>query len=1010
MVEQLRASQAVVNLVVGLAGTGKTCTVIDWITSGSLPCAWLKVDQVDVDPGYFFANLNTAIEVSGISPQWVPPVVDALSLSDVAAFAKAHAHAIASALAPNSVLVIDEVHCIDHTPFFLAFLQNFAQHRDVRLVLISRGQVSPELTRLIVAGELDVLDCNLWPMTVPETTQMLQNLGVANAKEQGLLVHQITHGWPAAIAVAAWALKQYQHLDARTVAAIERLIDGFVSDEILPLFSAPQLQALTTICWLPCVVTNCKALPTDLDLREYVQELVLNVALMHDLGEHRYTFHPLVQSALKQWCLRHLREDQLRQRVDRCVRMLQVHEDWDAAADLALEHQMFDQAAFCLRHLGEDALKAGQHRSLAQRLRALPDSHLDGHLLLLLGQALASFDEEVACEYMGRALKSFAEAKDGFGQSLVLRTVGPMVAFDSNRLNAFVEWGPPLAKGRGDMRAVEGLDPPLDIYLRVLDAFSCTKPHKTWRRESRKTLEQLSKRLQWSEPEFDLSVLASTAFRGLIYGDLSAIVQTRALASMCSLSSLHSQNFAKLIGEIDHIACVHIVRDGEDPVEEKWGSITPLTHAHTVLRLWRYAQEGALSSEHLGSKSTDALTDARTNPWFKIVFCAFRLKRLHEGGERTAARQMAQTIDMLCQLHPDCNAVILAVQARSVLIPSLPPIERREAICHLRRLASTADAPGLAMTADIQDAAHLLGCGSDADENRSDHVDILLRRILRRVLRHGASSLAWQDRLTLSNVLSYALSRSLEPSLVVKLIQKLRLKAPNSAPSSWPWIVRLQCIGSFKAWVDGELYQAERKSSHRQLELLKGLAATVGEPQAAQSVASRMWPAVSGSVALKNLQTTVARLRTLLGHPIVDLEHGVVKLNSTLCYSDVQTLFETMDQLDGLIISKFTQEHQLDVTARQLLRLTRRPMLEGEASGWLQDIATASSRRSSRLILSAAKSLVLLNSCDAAVALVEQLLEQHPLAPGASELLTTLRSGAFGSRWASSGFSLQKTA
>lgn len=973
--------------VSGLAGTGKTCAVLDWLQSGSRSFAWLKMDGGNPDPGAFFARLSAAIEMSGVAPQFQAPVPNARNLRDMTAFVQRFVCQLASACAPETVLVIDDVHPIESSACFLAFVQAMAPCRGITLVLISRGQVPPALARLIVVGDLETVDFNRRSMGLAETAQLLECLGVGATEDQQEFVHMFSHGWPAAVALAGCVLRQHGTLNAQTIAAMAQLVHGFVADEVLPLFTDAEREALTTICWLPCVVTHGHAFSADMALRSHVQELTKNGALMRCLGEHRYALHPLLQGALKQWCQQHLQEAEIRQRVRRCIHVLQVHGDWDAAADLALEHRMYDLAVNCLQHIGQTALDAGQHESIATRLRALPEDALDGRLLMLTGQALMPVNGALAGAYLTRALQAFLKTDQQANLRRLLLCSAPALMASSQFAAAWeqclVSTTPDSAGSHTEASCQDVL--PL-AYLRAFSPFARRGREVERRGRDRHALDAVFADLMHASTP--TSVLASMVVKGLVSGDLSLMPRIQAMLGAGIVISQDVDGYAVLIEQIMQICNVH----AEVPRPIGWPADSdtdpgPLRLMQALVHVWHDVQRNQRTTLPDWTKRLEQLALSPRDPWFGIVFAAWRFKLHHESGRQHAAAQVLQQLELLCRCHSASSACVLAMQAKAALIPSMPAGERSAACQALRGAAACEMAPGLSITADILEAAYLL----DVDPTRaSDSIDRMVNRLLRRIERHGCSSLVWADRDSLSKVLTYALVRQRHVNLTQQLIRRFRLPASAASPVSWPHAVRIQCCGPFTIWVDGQLYKAARKASHRQLELLKGLAATVGEPQAAQSIADRMWPDVTSSIAMKNLQTTVTRLRSLLGYPLVSLQHGIACLDPSICHSDSQELFESMDRLDGMLISQFKQEQALFATASHLLRLTRRSVLEGETVAWLRDISAALERRALRLVLRAVRQLAVLNSHEVAMALVEQVLEQHPQAPGANDLFTTL--------------------
>lgn len=114
-----------------------------------------------------------------------------------------------------------------------------------------------------------------------------------------------------------------------------------------------------------------------------------------------------------------------------------------------------------------------------------------------------------------------------------------------------------------------------------------------------------------------------------------------------------------------------------------------------------------------------------------------------------------------------------------------------------------------------------------------------------------------------------ALDRGIEPAWIRAAIASRALVPPEPGwPDAWPWSLRLHVLGSF-AWqsaAEDDAHPTGLRSAIKPLELLRRLAAEAGlDPMPAERLARMLWPGEGRTGQDKALETTLARLRRLLG-------------------------------------------------------------------------------------------------------------------------------------------------
>ena len=100
--------------------------------------------------------------------------------------------------------------------------------------------------------------------------------------------------------------------------------------------------------------------------------------------------------------------------------------------------------------------------------------------------------------------------------------------------------------------------------------------------------------------------------------------------------------------------------------------------------------------------------------------------------------------------------------------------------------------------------------------------------------------------------------------------------------------VRIYTLGRFSLLLNGRPADFGRKMPHRPLELLKAIIAMGAREINTLSLSNALWPDVDGDSAQRSLDTTLHRLRRLLGGESVLVQRdGKVSLDANHCWVDV---------------------------------------------------------------------------------------------------------------------------
>lgn len=201
---------ALVTLVCGHAGAGKTSVLAAWATAstqGGRLVAWYALDRFDDDPVLLWQGILAALRATeGFPPTSALHDLVASPHQMAGAFADAVVEAV-EALGTPVWLVLDDVNLLT-TPVAVDAVARLARRtsRSFQLVLASRSDPPIGLPRLRLEGRLRELRGEDLAFTDQETTSYLESRGFELTSSSVRTLQARTEGWVAGVRIAALAI------------------------------------------------------------------------------------------------------------------------------------------------------------------------------------------------------------------------------------------------------------------------------------------------------------------------------------------------------------------------------------------------------------------------------------------------------------------------------------------------------------------------------------------------------------------------------------------------------------------------------------------------------------------------------------------------------------------------------------------------------------------------------------------------------------------------------------
>jgi DNA-binding SARP family transcriptional activator len=159
----------------------------------------------------------------------------------------------------------------------------------------------------------------------------------------------------------------------------------------------------------------------------------------------------------------------------------------------------------------------------------------------------------------------------------------------------------------------------------------------------------------------------------------------------------------------------------------------------------------------------------------------------------------------------------------------------------------------------------------------------------------------WQPS-EMARLCALALEKEIEVDYVRELIRIFRLPPGNISHGieHWPWPLKIYTLGRFGILKDGKPIRFSKKGQEKPISMLKVLIALGGREVREEDLLDFLWPEAEGDAAHNSFETTLHRLRTLIGYPeALQLYDGRLTLDSRYCWVDTWAFERLLREVDG---------------------------------------------------------------------------------------------------------------
>jgi ATP/maltotriose-dependent transcriptional regulator MalT len=915
--------------VSGQPGSGKTTLVASWVEARHAPTVWLRIDEGDADLASFFHHLALAARAASRRRMSLPALLP--EYEDLGHFARRFFAKLYEKLPRGTVVVLDDCHSIPADAAFKGVLRAAVEELPDRaaIIFLSRAGPPPALARLRANGQLQAISGAELELTDAEAWAIARRSSYRGSRQRVGELRRTAKGWAAGF-VLLLARAAGGGGGAHEVGETFDYFAGEVFDRADPATRRVLLEAALLDAPSAELVERVVGEGSGRILSKLAQHGLFT--LRHEGETPAFEFHDLFRRFLLARGLEDLPPSRAAEVRRAAALALAERGGADAEAAIAL---LADAGAFealaplVVRQAGE-AIRAGRSLTVAQWIDRIPADlqEADPWLLYWGGAAILPRDSVTAQARLERALQAFEARGDA---------AGVWMSWSATVEAILLGWADysPLPRRLDELARFRARYPfpSRALEVRVMLSTLGAMVHHAPGHPALPTLAEAAKALALDQVDDRVRLAAGAHYvwyAAWWHGDpelARPVVEAlrgvaRAPSADPAMAIMWLSVEAPLLAIMgDAVAAQKTVADAlrisEASGVHAWG--VPL-HLQSIWHALA-SDDDAAAQAHLARMA------ASVRPGNPIDLALLRTLEGCAASQRDDLARAATLASEGESLSRATGRVITTIMARMLLARTSPRLggglaadaalaTLREAVAGVgtscfRRLLALIEADLRVRAGDPEGALAPLAQAMSLGRLGVTHTAYLFS---------GAE---------LAQLCALALDRGLQVSSTQDFIRARALTPPREAGSSWPWALRIHALGRFEVVRDGVAFEPAPRAPRKPMELLALLVASGGRGVEASTIADALWPHSEADAAHHALETTVYRLRRIVGPDVVVQRDQRLSLAADRCWVDVYELEARLS--DGIAaLERGGTEPGGPTHAERIAALYRGPLLADE--------------------------------------------------------------------------------
>jgi len=907
--------------ITGPPGAGKTTLAASYLDVRKLPCLWYQVDEGDADIASFFYYMGIAIKKAAPGKQRPLPLLTPEYLPNISIFTKRYFEELCRRLKPPFLIVLDNYQDVSTSSRFHDIIIHGLDviPEGINILVLSRNEPPQQFIRLRANNRISLLEWSEIKFTVDESRKIIQARGKKDISDEAVLqMHEKTDGWVAGLVLLMEIAKtkdvNYQLISKLTPREVfdyfatvtfskidEKTRVFLLKTAFLPETTVPMAERLTG-------VSNAGQILFDLNRKNYFTEV-------HVHAEPVYQYHPLFREFLLSCAKDTFSCEELSQIQGIAAELLEESGQIEDAAALLRDKKDFERFVQLILNQASTLVVQGRGKTLAEWLFCIPEDirQKTPWLLYWLGVCQLPFYPEESFKYFDNAFETFRSQGDQTGMWLSWSYLVDTFFHrwdDVSLLDRYISLFESLFQK-------ETTFPSAEVELRIVSyrfvSMMLRQMHHQEIEEWAEWTFSLSQKYQDVNLRLQIHYYLACYYMwvgnftkaGILVSSFHKDVQSGKATPLAMLvGGFMEVMYEWLTGSTD--SCLRIVSDGLKLACETgvhlWdgfflshGTCAALSSGdiETATKLLRELESGLVRARKIDKAFFHFLM-----AW-KDVLCGHvpsakeHMKiTLSAAVEIKMSYPIALARALMAQVHFELQAYTEAATELNLAYQIGRHIKSKhvEFTCLLTEAQFTSGygstESGKRGNAEERQTSLVVHAGNDASEQRG--LDIL-RRAFGLAREQGyVNTFGWR-----CDIMPRLCVKALEAEIEVKYVQYLVRKRqiiPEEAPlecENWPWPIRIFTLGRFNILKDDKPIQFTGKVQRKPLELFKAITSCGGREVSEDRIADILWPDADGDMAHQSFETTLHRLRRLIGNDnAIKLQGGQLTLDDRYCWVD----------------------------------------------------------------------------------------------------------------------------
>ncbi len=893
--------------ITGPPGAGKTTLVASYLARRDTPVIWYQLDRGDADIATFFFYLREA--ALGIAPQQGAklPLLTPEYLEETATFSRSFFRQLFGLVEAPLLLVFDNLHEVPPQSPLGGILGHGLQEVPVgsATVLLSRDEPPAALARLRASDALVELDWNELQLTREESDAIVADRVPELDEASRERLYRRTGGWPAGLVL----LVEHGQTDLDGVSAEGEMLPQVLFDYLAgELFDKLPLEAQEFLLWAAGATRLSLSMAEayrgddrETSVLRQLAHLGRFVSERHLPGGSVFEFHPMLREFLQRRAQEQVPAERCRRWRQQVAELLLEGGQFEEAIESLIELDDWSRAATLIAQHAEALVAQGRSETMVAWFEGLPAEAFaaDPWLVYWNGACLMHSTPRESRRLFERSHEMFLnDAADATGVLLSCVGIIDAVIQDMDDLSLL---DPTIGELAGLLSSSDpGYEPRLEARA-ACSLFSATMLRWPDAAELRHWLDRAYTLSQASgdptlrllvEPQVAISIMWTGHFqraRAVLDG-LHSLAEMTPLAPLGRVALGHAEAMYRMLvndrdGALEAVEQALAVARGRG-VKQHVGELRAIAAAACL----------GVGDTRAAGKWLDALSEElpRLRRFDLCLYHYVAGWHAQLVGDPVAAYQQQK---QAFRLSTEVGIPFYEVICRLAMVPIVADHDEQKCGVHLRKVH--------ALTRNIN--SHLL-----AFMALLPWADIALTHGRR---QSGLNSLAYAFGLgrehgyyhvigwlpeMMARLCVTALEEGIEVEYARALIRRrgLQPEVPPYHLEEWPWPLRIRTLGTFVIETEPHGQGGGSRKQGKPIELLKVLIALGGRNVRAEQLASALWPHVDGDYAYRSLNTTLHRLRKLLGgDDMLTLVDGRLGLDPRRCLLDTWALERIVEEL-----------------------------------------------------------------------------------------------------------------